>query len=228
MAAVRRLLVLPLGLAASAALLWAFFHLAGGWGWRDGWAYLGLLVFGHGVSTFWVWRHRPEVLRRRASIGAGTKRWDVAWLAVFGLLFLALLLVAAWDVGRREGPALSEGWRLVGMVLYAFFLSVITWCMVENPFFEKTVRIQRDRGQTVVCSGPYAIVRHPGYTATIVGFLFGPPLLLRAPWAFAPAVLGAVWVVVRTVLEDRTLRRELEGYEAYAAHVRRMLVPGVL
>lgn len=38
--------------------------------------------------------------------------------------------------------------------------------MVVNPFFEKTVRIQTDRGHRVIDTGPYAYMRHPGYMDT--------------------------------------------------------------
>ncbi len=222
----RRLLVAVLGLGSAAAFLAAFFGLAGGWGWREGWAYLGIVAFGHSLSTLWVWRRQPEVLRRRGAIGKGTKPWDVVWLAGFAVIVLGMLLVAAAEIGR-SGPAFAEPWRVLGMVLYAFFLVVLTWCMVENPFFEKTVRIQKDREHRVIASGPYRIVRHPGYAALIPGFLLGPPLLLRSNEAFLPAALGVLWVVVRTAVEDRTLRSELEGYEAYARRVRYRLVPGL-
>ena len=99
--------------------------------------------------------------------------------------------------------------------------------MTANPHFEKTVRIQTDRDHRVIDSGPYRIVRHPGYAATAVGLLLATPLLLRSWWAFVPAVAGVAWLVLRTALEDRTLRRELAGYESYAARVRWRLVPGV-
>ena len=226
MSVVRRLLVVLSGLAVGAAFLAAFFGLAGGWGWRDGWSYLGILALGHGLSTWWVGRRQPELLRRRGGIGRGTKPWDLAWLAGFAALVATLLLVAAAEIGRT-GPAFGEAWRLLGILLYAFFLVVLTWCMVENPFFEKTVRIQTDRAQRVIASGPYAIVRHPGYAALIPGFLFGPPLLLRSDQAFLAAAVGTAWVIVRTTLEDRTLRRELEGYARYARRVRYRLLPGV-
>ena len=99
--------------------------------------------------------------------------------------------------------------------------------MVVNPHFEKTVRIQIDRDHRVIDSGPYAIVRHPGYAAMIPGYLLPAPLLLGSWWAFLPAVSCSLWLVLRTVLEDRTLLRELSGYEDYAGRVRYRLWPGL-
>ena len=98
--------------------------------------------------------------------------------------------------------------------------------MVVNPFFEKTVRIQKERGHHVIDTGPYAVVRHPGY-AGFVGWIISAPLLLASAWAFIPALLAVVGILVRTILEDRTLQAELPGYCEYAVRVRFRLVPGV-
>jgi protein-S-isoprenylcysteine O-methyltransferase Ste14 len=100
------------------------------------------------------------------------------------------------------------------------------WSMVVNPFFEKTVRIQTDHGHRVIDTGPYAYVRHPGYVG-FVGWILSTPLLLASAWAFVPALLAVVGLVIRTALEDRTLHAELPGYAEYAARVRFRLIPGV-
>ena len=98
--------------------------------------------------------------------------------------------------------------------------------MVVNPFFEKTVRIQTDRGHRVVDTGPYAYVRHPGYVG-FLGWILAAPLLLASVWAIVPALISVVGLVIRTALEDRTLRAELPGYPEYAARVRFRLIPGM-
>jgi protein-S-isoprenylcysteine O-methyltransferase Ste14 len=98
--------------------------------------------------------------------------------------------------------------------------------MGVNPYFEKTVRIQTDRGHRVIDTGPYAYMRHPGYVG-LFGWMLGTPFLLGSWCALGPAVLASIAMIVRTALEDRTLRVELEGYEAYAARVRYRLVPGI-
>jgi len=88
------------------------------------------------------------------------------------------------------------------------------------------VRIQSDRGHKVIDGGPYAIVRHPLYSFS--GFVaVGMALALGSYWALVPVAAGAVLIIVRTALEDRTLHRELEGYPAYAARVRFRLIPGI-
>jgi protein-S-isoprenylcysteine O-methyltransferase Ste14 len=95
-----------------------------------------------------------------------------------------------------------------------------------NKFAEPTVRIQTERGQKVIDTGPYAIVRHPLYLGGVILFT-GIPLALGSFWALIPTAVGTLVLVVRTVLEDRTLREELEGYKEYAGRVRYRLIPGV-
>jgi protein-S-isoprenylcysteine O-methyltransferase Ste14 len=100
------------------------------------------------------------------------------------------------------------------------------WAMVVNTHFEATVRIQEEREHQVCSSGPYEIVRHPGYVSMIL-LAFANPLILGSRWAFAPAGLIVLLVLARTALEDRTLQDELLGYKEYAASTRYRLLPGV-
>ena len=98
--------------------------------------------------------------------------------------------------------------------------------MGENPFLERTVRIQEDRNQMVITTGPYAIVRHPMYTGFMISSL-GWPLVLGSYWAAIPVLLLDISFIVRTSLEDRTLQEELPGYREYARKTKYRLLPGV-
>jgi protein-S-isoprenylcysteine O-methyltransferase Ste14 len=98
--------------------------------------------------------------------------------------------------------------------------------MSANRFFANTVRIQTERGHKVVCTGPYALVRHPGCIG-MIGFALSSPLALGSRLAYIPSAISLVVFVVRTALEDRTLQAELEGYADYARRVRWRLLPGV-
>jgi protein-S-isoprenylcysteine O-methyltransferase Ste14 len=111
-------------------------------------------------------------------------------------------------------------------VLMIAGIAGVTWAESANKFFEPTVRIQTDRGHTVIDFGPYAIIRHPGYVSGFLVFV-GMSLSLGSIWALIPAVMACLLLVVRTILEDRTLRTELPGYEEYAQRVRFRLIPGV-
>jgi protein-S-isoprenylcysteine O-methyltransferase Ste14 len=103
---------------------------------------------------------------------------------------------------------------------------LVAWAMGQNPHFEATVRIQTDQNHRVIESGPYRIVRHPGYVAGIVLFI-GIALVLDSAWALVPAFLLAANIVVRSWAEDRFLQENLKGYREFTNRTRRRLIPGV-
>jgi protein-S-isoprenylcysteine O-methyltransferase Ste14 len=144
-------------------------------------------------------------------------------LALFGP---GMLLVAGLDERLGWLPAMSPAVRWAGGIVMCLGYGLFSWGMAENQFFSSMVRIQGERGHAVCSTGPYRFVRHPGYIGVIV-YSLAAPLLLGSAWAYIPAVLTAGVVVVRTVLEDGTLRKELEGYSEYAQKVRYRLIPGV-
>ena len=115
---------------------------------------------------------------------------------------------------------------LVGYLFFFVGTAGNIWVLSVNKFAEPSVRIQRERGQVVIDTGPYAIVRHPLYTTAFL-LCAGIPLALGSFWALVPAVLGVAVIVVRTVLEDRLLRHGLAGYEDYARRVRWRLIPRI-
>jgi protein-S-isoprenylcysteine O-methyltransferase Ste14 len=98
--------------------------------------------------------------------------------------------------------------------------------MAVNPYFELSVRIQDDRDHRVIKSGPYRIVRHPGYAAQALS-LVATPLILGSWWGLVPAAVLVVVLMIRTALEDRTLRNELPGYAEYTEQTRYRLLPHV-
>lgn len=221
------ILRLVAGLIILLLFIWGFFRAAGDSGWLRGWLFVAVQVAGTSILSILVARKDPELARRRATFGEGTKRWDFVMLGLFGLTFLATLLVAAFDVGNGWSKMAGWGWWILGLLLFCVYVVILTWSMLVNTHFEKTVRIQTDRNHQVIDTGPYRIVRHPGYLGIIVGFIFSAPLLLASWWAFVPAAASALTMIVRTVLEDSTLRNELAGYEDYARRVRYRLVPGI-
>ena len=98
--------------------------------------------------------------------------------------------------------------------------------MITNKFYSTIVRIQKERGHYVVTGGPYRYVRHPGYSGVILVSI-ALPLVFGSLWALIPSLIGDCVLVVRTVLEDNTLKKELEGYEDYAGRVPFRLIPGI-
>lgn len=218
---------LAIATAASIAMFAALIFLpAGRLDWTSGWLYLAVVGAGMTAGFILVRARNPELIEHRMRLGKGTKTWDKIWLWVFSPVFLSVYVVAGMDAARFGWSAMS-GWLWpVGLALYAAGTALFIWPMTVNPFFEKTVRIQTERGHRVIDTGPYRFVRHPGY----VGFfcwILSVPLLLGSWWAFLPAVIAVALVVVRTALEDRTLREELPGYDDYAGRVRYRLIPSV-
>ncbi len=156
-----------------------------------------------------------------------TKGWD-RWIVPLIALWLPFLsvLIAGLDSRLGWSTSMPDWVHWLGLALLTFGYSVGTWAMAVNAFFSSHVRIQKDRGQTVVTTGPYAIVRHPAYITGAIAML-GIPLLLDSLLAFPPIIPLCIGIVIRTALEDKTLLAELPGYKEYAEKVRFRLVSGV-
>jgi protein-S-isoprenylcysteine O-methyltransferase Ste14 len=135
-------------------------------------------------------------------------------------------LVAGLDELLGWSPAFSLTVKIIALVLILAGFALSSYALIENRFFSGMVRIQTDRSQQVVSSGPYHWMRHPGYAGSLLVYL-AIPFFLDTSWAFLPAVVFAIAVVIRTSLEDKTLQEELEGYREYTQRVRYRLLPGV-
>jgi protein-S-isoprenylcysteine O-methyltransferase Ste14 len=101
-----------------------------------------------------------------------------------------------------------------------------SYALIENRFFSGMVRLQEDRGQHVISTGPYGWVRHPGYSGALLTYI-ATPFLLDSLWSFIPVVLITIILFIRTALEDKTLQEKLSGYSGYAKKVRSRLIPGI-
>ena len=197
--------------------------------WTPGWIYVGLLTSQALVNLVCVALWNPVVLRRRGSFAAlrGVKIWDILWSVLTLLGAVAVYVVFTGDLGTPTGWLVTPGlvW-LIGATIFVSGWILVTWSMIANPFFEKTVRIQREHGHRVIDSGTYAYVRHPGYVGFSAVCLSTPVLLGSVPTALPIAVLELL-LVIRTLLEDRMLQAELPGYAEYATKVRFRLIPRV-
>jgi len=191
------------------------------------WVYLAVHSGAQLATSLLVFRQNRDLLEERQRPGQGAKAWDRVILRIYFWLTLALFVVAGLDVGRFHWsdtvPLLVQVVALVGFALsFAFGI----WAMAVNNFYSRIVRIQRDRGQYVVTEGPYRYVRHPSYISSILSWVCAA-LALGSWLALVPVVLIAATFTVRTALEDKTLQKELAGYEEYAQRVRYRLLPGV-
>ncbi len=219
----KRLVTLIVGTAVWSGILFA---CAGRLDWFRGWFYVGLSVTSYAVTAIVIRRFNPELVKHRGGIHADTKRFDRVITLLYSVLLLAFAAVAGLDAGRFGWSPLGTALVYPGIALFVAGFLAVLWSMAVNPFLETTVRIQTDRGHRVVTSGPYAVVRHPMYVGIILQTL-SAPLVLGSGWAYVPAGLVAAVFIVRTALEDRTLRNELAGYEEFARRTRYRLVPGI-
>lgn len=210
-------------------LLFSPFWASGDWAWDLGWLYTGSMILYTLVSRIIAIRLHPGFARERATASAmrNTKGWD-RWIVPLIALWLPLLAVLVAGLDKRLGwsTTMPDWVHWLGLAFLVIGYSVGTWAMAANAFFSSHVRIQQDRGQTVVTTGPYAIVRHPAYITGAIA-MCGIPLLLDSVLAFPPIILLCIGIVIRTALEDKTLLAELPGYTEYAEKVRFRLIPAV-
>lgn len=211
---------LPLGLLA------LVFLPVGRLDWLPGWYFIAFVGVAYGASALILARVNPAIYRARSRFQPGTKRWDMILLWLMLPAMVAEVPLATFDAGRIAWSAVPLSVVILGYVLLGAGIAVTAWAQAVNRFFEPGVRVQRERGQNVVSSGPYAIVRHPGYVGALMMFA-GIALALASWWALIPAAWAGAILILRTSWEDALLQAELDGYADYARRVRFRLVPGI-
>ena len=173
-------------------------------------------------------KFNPELLKQRLLVKRqGSKLWDEILMRTCNIMLIfALPLIAGLDVGRFHWSSLSTYYVPLGFTLFIVGGFLTTRAMIENPYFETTVRIQDERSHRVITTGPYQVVRHPGYLG---GLLMGAsiPFMIGSLFAFIPAGAYVLLMIIRTWLEDRTLQRELNGYLEYVKQTSYRLLPWI-
>ncbi|MFN2110862.1 MAG: methyltransferase family protein, partial [Anaerolineae bacterium] len=189
-----------------------------------------LLIVAAGVGgRILAERRHPGLMAERQNIEniQEAKTWDKTLAPLMALsVGFPLVIVAGLDHRFDWSPVFPLWLIVLGFFLIALGYAFSVWAFVENRFFSSVVRIQTDRGHEVCDSGPYRIVRHPGYAGNILPLL-GIVLALSSLWTLIPAAVALVIAVIRTTLEDRTLQEELPGYQEYAHRVHYRLIPGI-
>ncbi len=201
----------------------------GDFAWWQAWAF-AVLIVAVGVGGRWwaEWRH-PGLMAERIQFGKApaVKPWDKILSPLMAIsVSFPLMIVAGLDHRFGWTSAFPTWLNILGLIFMALGYALAAWALAENKFFSGVVRIQTDRGHEVCDSGPYRIVRHPGYAGNILP-LAGIVLAFSSLWTIIPAAAALIIAVTRTVLEDRTLQEELPGYLDYAQRVRYRLFPGL-
>jgi protein-S-isoprenylcysteine O-methyltransferase Ste14 len=205
------------------------FVCAGDFVWWEAWCY-SLLIVASGIGgRILAERRHPGLMAERQGVEnvQSAKSWDkvLAPLMALSVVF-PLVIVAGLDHRFGWSPVFPLWATVVGFVLISLGYAISVWALVENRYFSSVVRIQTDRGHAVCDSGPYRIVRHPGYAGNILPLL-GIVMALGSIWALIAAAVALIIAVLRTALEDRTLQEELPDYRDYARRVHYRLIPWV-
>jgi protein-S-isoprenylcysteine O-methyltransferase Ste14 len=202
------------------------FIAAGSTNYFQGWLYLSTTII-TSVLTYVYTRNNEELIKERSRIGEGTKSWDKKILAVSSLLYLVFLVVAGLDTGRFGWtPETHRSIYFVGAALIIGGQIIFLIAKKENRFFSAVVRIQSERGHTVCDTGIYKLVRHPGYLGMLISHI-GLPLITGSRWGIIPVGITIALLMLRTGLEDATLKKELDGYLEYTLKTKKKIIPGV-
>lgn len=203
------------------------FASAGTLHWPSAWVLLVTSALLGPLCGWWLYRIDPALLaeRLRPVLQRDQPAADKMFMTVFVVAMLAWLVAMGID-RRLQSSDMPAALQALGFVLFLLCTLFTMWVFRENSFAAPVVKLQAERAQHVISTGPYAHVRHPMYSGMIL-FFTGVPLLLGSWWGLALVPLFLVLIAVRIAIEERTLREGLPGYAEYAARVRYRLIPGV-
>lgn len=203
------------------------FASAGTLHWPSAWVLLITSALLGPLCGWWLYRIDPALLaeRLRPVLQRDQPAADKMFMTVFVVAMLAWLVAMGID-RRLQSSDMPAALQALGLVLFLLCTLFTMWVFRENSFAAPVVKLQAERAQHVISTGPYAHVRHPMYSGMIL-FFTGLPLLLGSWWGLAMVPLLLALIAVRIAIEERTLREGLPGYAEYAARVRYRLLPGV-
>lgn len=203
------------------------FASAGTMRWPSAWVFLATCALLGPLCGWWLYRVDPALLaeRLRPVLQRDQPAADKAFMAVFVIAMLAWLVAMGLD-RRIQSSDVAVAVQVLGLLLFLLSTLFILLVFRENSFAAPVVKLQAERAQRVISTGPYAHVRHPMYSGMIL-FFAGVPLLLGSWWGLAMVPVIAALFAIRIGIEERTLREGLPGYADYVARVRYRLLPGV-
>ena len=212
-------------LALYAVLL---FGGAGTLDWPSGWAFLALFGISSVTVSIWLAFADPGLLEERMKppVQKAQKTWDKLFLLVVGVAFLAWISLMGIDARRFHWSHLPLSLQVFGAVLQVLSYAGIAWVFRTNSFAAPVIKMQKERDQRVISTGPYAFVRHPMYAFGSLSFFAGP-LMTGSLWALVTLPPIFLALHLRTLGEETMLRAELIGYGDYARRVRWRYAPGI-
>lgn len=189
-----------------------------------GWIYFSVYFIVTIITLVIMLFNHTETLSERGKKHENTKSWDKVCLSIYvPSAFYVIYIAAGLDI-RFGWSHLPTTFMYTGIILYLISSILGIWPIMENRHFESTSRIQNDREQTVVTTGPYRLVRHPGYSAVII-WAFAVPMMFGSLSAGIVSAVIIATIVIRTYFEDSMLKKELPGYSDYTTKVKYRLLP---
>lgn len=200
--------------------------ISGKWGWWQAWVNSAICILGFAISRILTVNKHPDVIAERAKFMGheNIQPWDRVLASLVGASSALIFLISGLQARLAETVNYSTAAEMMAILLIAAGFGFGSYALYVNRFFSGVVRLQTERNHSVVDSGPYRWIRHPGYLGGIITYA-AMPVLLEATWAFIPAALFVIILTIRTRLEDRFLQQNLAGYREYAARVRYRLLP---
>ena len=207
-------------------LILLLFLPAGTWDWLQAWLLVLFLMIYFILYIYFGIYKNPEQTKERSKIAPNVKRWDKVIMSIYTILLPTVFILAGLDVGRLKISTVPLFIQILSWAGLVFAGTIIMWTVISNTYLSRYARIQEDREQQVIISGPYQYVRHPMYLGIIVLFLCIGPALVSFLAMISGGLIGVLFII-RTAREDQMLQDELEGYSVYTKQVRFRLVPGI-
>ncbi len=215
---VRRMVQVFLTLLIQSIIL---FVSAGTLSWKWAWIFIVIGIFILVINYMVLPR---EVIEERGREKKNVKKWDKILMSINMISILGIYILSGLDYRFNWSSVFPVMIHVIGLIIVFLGSMLFTWSMVSNKFFSTMVRIQDERGHHTAVEGPYRYVRHPGYVGYIL-MAMATPLALGSIYALLMSFLVMIIFIIRTALEDKTLLKELEGYEGYSKKVKYRLIP---
>lgn len=217
-----RKLVFSRLIVAFPVLIAMLFLSAGTFAYWEAWVYLAVLIIPMSFVLVYLLNRAPELLERRMRLKEKEPAQKIILIVAFFCFLFAFLLPGldqrfAWS----QVPAFAV---IIADVIVLIGYGIVFLVFRENPYASRVIEVER--GQKVISSGPYAVVRHPMYLGESLMFVFSP-LALGSYWAMIPAVGIVLLLVARIKNEEYVMMRELKGYPEYMQKTEHRLIPGV-
>jgi protein-S-isoprenylcysteine O-methyltransferase Ste14 len=189
--------------------------------WQWAWIFVSVGIFILIINFFVL---PVELIEERGKKKENVKKWDRILTTTSIIPIMGIYIISGLDFRFGWSNNINVFFNIAGLLFYFLGSMLFTWAMISNKYFSTMVRIQNDRDHSVVTTGPYKYVRHPGYVGYIV-FTLATPVSLGSIYGLLISGIASILFIIRTFLEDKTLRNELNGYLEYCNKVKYKLIP---